>query len=100
MAQLFACVNGSFDDIGWKDDLAAEPAAAEGAALYEVINLLTVDPELEGQFGNSQIAPLGTFKLGEQIWRRVQQDLDDGVSIPARLAASLREPSRLSAAAT
>ena len=87
LTKIFTCANGLFDDLGRKDDLAAKPATAEDAAFNEVINLLTIDPELAGQFGNGQIAPLGTFELGEQIWRLVPQDLDNGISLPARLAA-------------
>ena len=81
----------SFDDIRMKDDLAAEPAAAERAARNGVVDLFVIDAELAGQFGYGQIAPPGTVELSEQIWRFLPQHLDDDFPLPAFVPLQLRD---------
>src|SRR5215472_15312388 len=85
------CANSMFNNIGRKDDLAAKAATPKRAALDRVIDLLSIDPELAGEFGRGQIAPPGTLEFGEQVWRLLSQHLDDCVPLPAFLAPQLHD---------
>src|SRR5262249_12813094 len=58
------------------------------AALDRVIDLLSIDPELAGEFGRG---PPGTLEFGEQVWRLLSQHLDDCVPLPAFLAPQLHD---------
>ena len=81
--------NSALHDIGGKDDLAAETATAERAALDRIVDLLTINPELAGELEHGQIAPSGMLELGEQVWRFLPKHLDDGIALPAFLAFQL-----------
>jgi hypothetical protein len=81
--------NGPFDDIWRKDDLAAETATTERAALDCIVDLLTINPELAGELEHGQIVPSGMLELGEQVWRFLPKHLDNGIALPAFLAFQL-----------
>jgi hypothetical protein len=80
------CTDSSFNDIGRKDDLAAETAAAERAALDQVVDLFVIDPELASEFMSPSLGerrtrtrPLGTARPGAgQFSRSAETTSVDG----------------------
>jgi hypothetical protein len=75
------CTDSSFNDIGRKDDLAAETAAAERAALDQVVDLFVIDPELASEFMSPSLGerrtrtrPLGTARPGAGQVLEIRRD--------------------------